>query len=174
MLAYCMRGFSRSPTIVIGYLMHAKRWSLADSYRFVKERRQLVHINEEDTQRLLALEQQLLSSSSVPGGNLAVLDLTIVPSADGSSGRAAEAAQTLGAAPNFPTANPFGAGGAWSISSAQPEGMPAFGAPPQQANLQQQQQPAQSFAYGTGSSAPNSGAAGGGSAAFRSGGDMEM
>eukprot|EP00798_Chlamydomonas_sp_ICE-L_P017406 gene17406-23706_t len=43
-LVYCMSGTSRSPTVVIGYLMKVKNWRLAESYKWVKSKRSSVSI----------------------------------------------------------------------------------------------------------------------------------
>jgi hypothetical protein len=43
-LVYCMTGTSRSPSVVIAYLMRLRRWRLAQSYRWVKERRDVVNL----------------------------------------------------------------------------------------------------------------------------------
>ncbi|XP_047167483.1 protein-tyrosine-phosphatase IBR5 [Vigna umbellata] len=43
-LVHCMSGKSRSPAIVIAYLMKSKGWRLAQSYQWVKERRHSVEL----------------------------------------------------------------------------------------------------------------------------------
>ncbi|KAG5081434.1 hypothetical protein JHK86_005499 [Glycine max] len=45
-LVHCMSGKSRSPAIVIAYLMKFKGWRLAQSYQWVKERRPSVELTQ--------------------------------------------------------------------------------------------------------------------------------
>ncbi|KAK9818092.1 hypothetical protein WJX72_007127 [[Myrmecia] bisecta] len=63
-LVHCMSGKARSPTVVIGYLMKLRKWRLAESYKWVKDRRPDTQISEDDARRLQGLEVQLLGSSS--------------------------------------------------------------------------------------------------------------
>ncbi|KAL8136689.1 hypothetical protein V2J09_002690 [Rumex salicifolius] len=71
-LVHCMTGKNRSPAIVIAYLMKSKRWKLAQSYQWVKERRQFVEIQQDVYQHLVEYEQHIFtttdtnSSSSTP------------------------------------------------------------------------------------------------------------
>lgn len=67
-LVYCMSGASRSPTIVIGYLMKLRGWRLAECYKWVKEKRPNLNIKAGDTRRLMELEMQIHGSCSVPHG----------------------------------------------------------------------------------------------------------
>ncbi|CAI0432181.1 unnamed protein product [Linum tenue] len=62
-LVHCMSGKSRSPAIVIAYLMKSKGWRLAQSYQWVKERRPTVELTEGVNQQLQEYEQRLLSSA---------------------------------------------------------------------------------------------------------------
>ncbi|KAG1662084.1 hypothetical protein FOA52_006891 [Chlamydomonas sp. UWO 241] len=71
-LVYCMSGCSRSPTIIIAYLMKTRRWRLLESYKWVKEKRPMVRINEQDSKRLMDLELSMYNSCSVPQGFEAV------------------------------------------------------------------------------------------------------
>mmetsp|Transcript_5442 Transcript_5442/g.13436 ORF Transcript_5442/g.13436 Transcript_5442/m.13436 type:complete len:281 (-) Transcript_5442:336-1178(-) len=135
-LVYCMSGTSRSPTIVIGYLMKVRGWRLAESYKWVKGKRATVHINPADTKRLIDLEHSLHGGCSVPQG-LDALDSTCgffsstMPA--GPSG--ANQAPSLAAAPAQGTAPVFGGPAQWSMSAnpVQPVvfggsgGMPVFG-----------------------------------------------
>ncbi|CAN0897515.1 Protein-tyrosine-phosphatase IBR5 [Linum grandiflorum] len=61
-LVHCMSGKSRSPAIVMAYLMKSKGWRLAQSYQWVKERRPAVELNEGVHQQLQEYEQRLFSS----------------------------------------------------------------------------------------------------------------
>ncbi|CAN1196636.1 Protein-tyrosine-phosphatase IBR5 [Linum perenne] len=62
-LVHCMSGKSRSPAIVISYLMKSKGWRLAQSYQWVKERRPAVELTEGVHQQLQQYEQRLFSSA---------------------------------------------------------------------------------------------------------------
>lgn len=64
---------SRSPTVVVGYLMHSRGWSLAQSYQHVMHHRPSINLNAEDVQRLSELEVQLRGCSSVPPAGLTSL-----------------------------------------------------------------------------------------------------
>lgn len=74
-LVYCMSGLSRSPTVVIAYLMKLRGWRLAESYKWVKDKRRSIQISPADTERLKQFEIQLLGQCSVPG-SLDVLPVT--------------------------------------------------------------------------------------------------
>ncbi|EIE24230.1 phosphatases II [Coccomyxa subellipsoidea C-169] len=63
-LVHCMKGVSRSPAIVIGYLMKHRRWRLCDSYKWVKEHRTATQLTPAEVERLQNLEIQLLGSTS--------------------------------------------------------------------------------------------------------------
>ncbi|MEW5317064.1 MAG: hypothetical protein WDW38_008395 [Sanguina aurantia] len=68
-LIYCMTGVSRSPTMVMGYLMRHRNWRLAESYKWVKDKRQCVNISAEDATRLIQLEMRMFNGvCSVPNG----------------------------------------------------------------------------------------------------------
>ncbi|KAF6248776.1 protein-tyrosine phosphatase-like protein [Scenedesmus sp. NREL 46B-D3] len=67
-LVYCMSGVTRSPTVVIAYLMKLRGWRLAESYKWVKDKRPQINISEGDTKRLQALEMQMHGSCSAPSG----------------------------------------------------------------------------------------------------------
>ncbi|MED6125149.1 protein-tyrosine-phosphatase [Stylosanthes scabra] len=62
-----MSGKSRSPAIVIAYLMKSKGWRLAQSYQWVKERRPSVELIEAVYQQLQEFENKLFGS--IDGGN---------------------------------------------------------------------------------------------------------
>jgi dual specificity MAP kinase phosphatase len=124
-LVYCMTGTSRSPAVITGFLMKLRRWRLAESYKWVKDKRAAINIGVEDTKRLLALEMQLHGSCSVPDG-FAALD-----SAGGGlfSPSPLQTSTTLTDTPAAATtsANPFAS--SWTFSTAQPA--VAFGVVPQ-------------------------------------------
>ncbi|CAJ2653561.1 protein tyrosine phosphatase IBR5-like [Trifolium pratense] len=61
-LVHCMSGKSRSPAVVIGYLMKSRGWRLAQSYQWVKERRTSVELSEGAYQQLQEYEQNLFGS----------------------------------------------------------------------------------------------------------------
>ncbi|GMH32504.1 hypothetical protein BSKO_00338 [Bryopsis sp. KO-2023] len=65
-LVYCMTGTSRSPTVVIAYLMKLKGWRLSESYRWVKDRRPKVKLSDSDFARLSEAETEIFGSPSVP------------------------------------------------------------------------------------------------------------
>ncbi|XP_010532999.1 PREDICTED: protein-tyrosine-phosphatase IBR5 [Tarenaya hassleriana] len=62
-LVHCMSGKSRSPAIVIGYLMKRKGWRLDQSYQWVKERRPSTDISPEFYQQLQEYEHRLFGSN---------------------------------------------------------------------------------------------------------------
>eukprot|EP00262_Sarcandra_glabra_P007378 TRINITY_DN20123_c0_g1_i1.p1 TRINITY_DN20123_c0_g1~~TRINITY_DN20123_c0_g1_i1.p1 ORF type:complete len:263 (+),score=41.01 TRINITY_DN20123_c0_g1_i1:158-946(+) len=62
-LVHCMSGKSRSPAIVIAYLMRCKGWRLAQSYQWVKERRQSVDLSSAVYQQLQEYELKIFGSS---------------------------------------------------------------------------------------------------------------
>ncbi|CAN1761035.1 Protein-tyrosine-phosphatase IBR5 [Linum perenne] len=62
-LVHCMSGKSRSPALVIAYLMKSKGWRLAQSYQWVKERRPSIELAKGVHQQLQELEQKLLFSA---------------------------------------------------------------------------------------------------------------
>ncbi|XP_016470256.1 protein-tyrosine-phosphatase IBR5 [Nicotiana tabacum] len=61
-LVHCMLGKNRSAAIVIAYLMKSKRWNLAQSLQWVKERRPSVDLTQEVYQQLQEYEQKILVS----------------------------------------------------------------------------------------------------------------
>ncbi|XAR55309.1 Protein-tyrosine-phosphatase [Bertholletia excelsa] len=62
-LVHCMSGKSRSPAIVIAYLMKSKGWRLAQSHQWVKDRRPAVELTEAVCQQLQEYEQKLFGSA---------------------------------------------------------------------------------------------------------------
>ncbi len=61
-LVHCNLGISRSSTLVLAYLMYSRHWTLAVAYKFVRERRPLVHPNTGFMSQLLSLEEMLFGS----------------------------------------------------------------------------------------------------------------
>ncbi|GFY99109.1 indole-3-butyric acid response 5 [Actinidia rufa] len=68
-LVHCMSGKSRSPAIVIAYLMKSKGWRLGQGYQWVKERRPSVELTQAVYQQLQEYKQKIFGSieSSSPG-----------------------------------------------------------------------------------------------------------
>lgn len=62
-MVHCMSGKSRSPAIVIAYLMKCKGWKLAQSYQWVKERRPSVELTQAVYQQLQEYEQKVFGSN---------------------------------------------------------------------------------------------------------------
>ena len=67
-MVYCMSGQSRSPTIIIAFLMKTRGWRLLESYKWVKEKRSMINLNAEDRRKLLEYEMELFGQCSVPQG----------------------------------------------------------------------------------------------------------
>jgi dual specificity MAP kinase phosphatase len=63
-LVHCMSGASRSPSVVIGYLMRLRSWRLTESYKWVKDRRPGIKLAEDEVVRLEELERSLRGSTS--------------------------------------------------------------------------------------------------------------
>ncbi|CAN8268523.1 unnamed protein product [Cochlearia groenlandica] len=61
-LVHCMSGKSRSPAIVIAYLMKRKGWRLAESHQWVKQRRTATLITPEFYQQLEEFEKTIFGS----------------------------------------------------------------------------------------------------------------
>jgi len=62
-LVHCQAGLSRSPTIVIAYIMQTMSLSLDDSLTFVKERRPVIRPNAFFMSQLFNLEEKLEKNS---------------------------------------------------------------------------------------------------------------
>lgn len=56
---HCLGGLSRSPTLVIAYLMIEHRWNFEESYNFVKTKRPYISINSGFINQLKELEYKL-------------------------------------------------------------------------------------------------------------------
>ncbi|KAM3301525.1 hypothetical protein P3S67_016027 [Capsicum chacoense] len=61
-LVHCMSGRSRSPAIVIAYLMKSKGWKLAQSYQWLKDQRPSIDLNQGVYQQLQEYEQKIFGS----------------------------------------------------------------------------------------------------------------
>lgn len=62
-LVHCMSGKSRSPAIVIAYLMKSKGWRLQQSYEWVKEKRPSIELTPGVNQQLHDYEQKIYGSA---------------------------------------------------------------------------------------------------------------
>ena len=58
-IVHCAAGMSRSPTLVIAYLMIENRWSYEAAYNYVRSRRSIVEPNIGFAKQLKALEYRL-------------------------------------------------------------------------------------------------------------------
>ena len=63
-LIHCQMGISRSSTMLIGYLMHFKKWSLVDAYQHVKQCRNCISPNNGFLKQLVILEKKLFDGKS--------------------------------------------------------------------------------------------------------------
>ncbi|KAK4796044.1 hypothetical protein SAY86_028370 [Trapa natans] len=71
-LVHCMSGKSRSPAIVMAYLMKSRVWRLGQSYHWVKERRPSVDLTEVMHQQLQEYEKKLFGSTDSPKPSIPV------------------------------------------------------------------------------------------------------
>ncbi|KAG2442362.1 hypothetical protein HXX76_002448 [Chlamydomonas incerta] len=161
-LVYCMTGVSRSPSVVIAYLMKKRGWRLAESYKWVKDKRQTINIKEEDVKRLQEYEVQLHGSCSAPMG-LAILNNGPAFGQQPQAGPAGQQQQPQEASAPSTSGPVFGAASAapaWSLSNTTaPQGF-RFGAavapgpagPPQQ---QQERQHGLAPGQPSGAAGPN-------------------
>lgn len=58
-VVHCAAGMSRSPTLVIAYLMIENRWGFDEAYNYVKNRRNLTEPNDGFVKQLKSLEFKL-------------------------------------------------------------------------------------------------------------------
>mmetsp|Transcript_11219 Transcript_11219/g.33671 ORF Transcript_11219/g.33671 Transcript_11219/m.33671 type:complete len:326 (+) Transcript_11219:228-1205(+) len=72
-LVHCMSGCSRGPSVVIGYLMHARSWNLAAAYRWTHDAHPATTITPGDEQRLQGYEIAKFQKSSIGFGGLRML-----------------------------------------------------------------------------------------------------
>jgi dual specificity MAP kinase phosphatase len=59
-------GISRSPAVVIAYLMKTNNWDLQTAHLFVKERRSGIKISDGLLQQLHHFEQEIANSKKIP------------------------------------------------------------------------------------------------------------
>ncbi|KAL1522198.1 hypothetical protein AB1Y20_021836 [Prymnesium parvum] len=78
-LVHCRAGVSRSATIVIGYLMHSKRWDLKTSVRHVDSCK-FVQPNSGFIEFLLGLERSLFGTSSMAASDFGYTSSASMPS----------------------------------------------------------------------------------------------
>lgn len=67
-LVHCMSGKNRSPAVVMAYLMKSRRWTLDQSYQWVKERRPPVDLNPAVLQQLQEYAQKIQAAAMEGGG----------------------------------------------------------------------------------------------------------
>jgi protein-tyrosine phosphatase len=60
-MVHCMSGVSRSPSVVIAYLMKSNQWPLAQSLRYLQQRRPCVKLQPVAQEQLLEFERQVRS-----------------------------------------------------------------------------------------------------------------
>ncbi|KAG0558283.1 hypothetical protein KC19_10G015900 [Ceratodon purpureus] len=77
-LVHCMSGQSRSPAVVIAYLMKYKQWRLPQAYQWVKDRRPSINLTEAVAQQLQHFESEIFGNSvpSTPIINTAACGVT--------------------------------------------------------------------------------------------------
>ena len=63
-LVHCAAGANRSVTIVIAWLMYSRRWSLLDSFKYVKSKRRAICPMKDNRLQLLKFERQLFNNAS--------------------------------------------------------------------------------------------------------------
>lgn len=64
-LVHCMAGVSRSPTLVIAYLMHSLKKNLKEAYLYVLSRRRIIHPNEGFLRMLLKRDKEIQGHASI-------------------------------------------------------------------------------------------------------------
>lgn len=63
-LVHCHAGISRSPTIIIGYLMSRKRMTLEEAFHFVKQKKTIIKPNHGFLEQLKDLEEEMFGERS--------------------------------------------------------------------------------------------------------------
>lgn len=58
-MVHCMSGVSRSPSVVIAYLMKCNQWPLVQSLRYLEQRRPCVKLTPPVQEQLLEFERQV-------------------------------------------------------------------------------------------------------------------
>ncbi|GLI69209.1 hypothetical protein VaNZ11_013782 [Volvox africanus] len=133
-LVYCMTGTSRSPSVVISYLMKHRGWRLVESYKWVKDKRPVISIKDEDAKRLMDFEVQLRGDCSAPLG-FTVLDITPTFAPQVQPSQATTQTPETAAMPSTsgPSFGAQGTQGQWSLAGASaPTGGFRFGGNVQQ------------------------------------------
>ncbi|KAL1191848.1 Protein-tyrosine-phosphatase IBR5 [Cardamine amara subsp. amara] len=69
-LVHCMSGKSRSPAVVVAYLMKRKGWRLTESHQWVKQKRPTTDISPEFYQQLEEFEQTIFGSGMMSAMNI--------------------------------------------------------------------------------------------------------
>eukprot|EP01084_Bolivina_argentea_P149202 260682_1 len=64
-LVHCMEGKSRSVSMVLGYLMKYKKWSLLEAYKQCKKARGIIRPNKSFWKSLMKLELELFNKNTV-------------------------------------------------------------------------------------------------------------
>jgi dual specificity MAP kinase phosphatase len=76
-LVHCMTGTSRGASVVIGYLMHSRRWRLRQSYEWVVQRHPETKLQPQASKQLQQLDSELFPHDSpqpsAPSGAFAPL-----------------------------------------------------------------------------------------------------
>lgn len=108
-LVHCLAGISRSPAIIIGYLMYADGISFDAAYNIVKSKRPIIGPNQGFLQQLTQLEHDLLQMRRINHNNNGV-----------TSGNGGESATSAHASSSSPTATSSPSSSAASSSSPLP------------------------------------------------------
>lgn len=160
-LVYCMTGVSRSPSVLVAYLMKHRGWRLAESYKWVKDRRPTINLKPEDAKRVLEFEMQLHGSCSAPMG-LQALDSS---ASFTQASRSPEVAHMP--APSTSTSAPMFGGHdqpQWSLGAAAPAAAPsqhfAFGGSGMAGPSAHPPRPAAHFVFGAAPAAAGQGPGG--------------
>ena len=73
-LVHCNLGISRSSTLVLAYLMYTRHWTLEVAYKYVRERRPIVHPNNGFISQLILLEEMLFGSKLTAQDDLHIIN----------------------------------------------------------------------------------------------------
>jgi len=64
-LVHCAAGMSRSPTLMISYLMQRNKWTLRQSFLYVRERRPIIYPNAGFIAQLIEFEKECYGTASM-------------------------------------------------------------------------------------------------------------